>query len=144
MKQAKTILLTAFWSSIAFALLMVIAFETELLPAGTMAAEQSVEFILLSVMEVVTVCLIPLALRLFKFRKVRRSLLSGDQAEKARALMGWGLVRMSMLCLPMIINTLFYYMFMSVAFGYMGIIGLLCLVFVYPSAQRCTDETSEE
>ena len=33
---------------------------------------------------------------------------------------------------------------MNVAFGYMGIIGLLCLVFVFPSKTRCESETANE
>ena len=48
---------------------------------------------------------------------------------------------MSLLADPMLINTLLYYVFMNVAFGYMAIIGLLSMVFVYPSKSRCEQET---
>ena len=48
------------------------------------------------------------------------------------------------LCLPMLINTFMYYQTMSPAFGYMAIILVLCLFFVYPSIGRCIEETSEE
>ena len=34
-------------------------------------------------------------------------------------------------------------MYMNVAFGYMAIIGALCLCFVYPSKDRCQLETSD-
>ena len=33
-------------------------------------------------------------------------------------------------------------MFMNVAFGYMAIILLLCLAFVWPTRQRCHDEAA--
>ena len=46
-----------------------------------------------------------------------------------------------MLCLPMLLNTLFYYMFgFSVAFGYMAIVLFLCLFMIYPSMKRCEYE----
>ena len=45
-----------------------------------------------------------------------------------------------MLCGPMMLNTWLYYQFMNVAFGYMGIIGLLSLAFVYPTRTRYIQE----
>ena len=52
---------------------------------------------------------------------------------------------MAMLCVPMTANTLLYYLFgLNVAFGYMGMICLLCLVFIYPSTARCTAETNDK
>jgi hypothetical protein len=40
----------------------------------------------------------------------------------------------------MMVNTWLYYMFMNVAFGYMAIILLLSLMFVYPSKVRCEQD----
>ena len=47
---------------------------------------------------------------------------------------------MLMLCLPMVANTLLYYIYMNVAFGYMAIILLLSLCFVLPTMARCEAE----
>ena len=47
-----------------------------------------------------------------------------------------------MIGLPMVANTWLYYQFMNVAFGYMAIIGLLSLCFIYPSHARCNQEVS--
>ena len=55
-----------------------------------------------------------------------------------------GMLRLSLLLIPMQVNTLLYYLYMNPAFGYMAIILLLCLPFVYPSMNRCLDETTEE
>ena len=44
---------------------------------------------------------------------------------------------------PWLINTFMYYQTMAPTFGYMAIILMLCLFFVYPSMERCVDETSE-
>jgi hypothetical protein len=56
------------------------------------------------------------------------------------ALMKWGQCRLAMLALPLFMNVLFYYLFMNTTFGYMGIILLLCMPFVYPSMNRCRAE----
>lgn len=144
MKKVRSLLLYTFWGFIALSVLMAFAFETDLLPAGVGAEEKSLDFVLLSVMELVTICLIPLALRLFKFSGIRRRLLTGTEDDRAQQLLRWGVSRMMLLCVPMFINTLSYYWFLNVAYGYMAIIGLLCLVFVYPSLQRCHDEISDE
>ena len=85
-------------------------------------------------MELLTLCIIPVSLRLFKFGAVSRRLVS------AESLLKYGMVRMLMLCLPMLANTLLYYLYMNVAFGYMAIIVFLCLAFVLPTKTRCESE----
>jgi len=91
-------------------------------------------------MEALTICLIPLALRLFKFDRIGKSLAEG----KEKSLLRWGTLRMMMICVPLMANTLFYYLFMNVAFGYMAIICLICLIFVNPTMGRCINETKSE
>ena len=54
-----------------------------------------------------------------------------------------GMTRLIILEAPMVINTLLYYIYMNTTFGYLGIILLLCLPFVFPSLSRCEDETTE-
>ena len=46
-----------------------------------------------------------------------------------------------MLLLPLWADTLLYYLYMNTTFGYLGIILVLCLPFVYPSESRCEAET---
>ena len=75
-----------------------------------------------------------MALRLFRFSAVARQLTT------TYALLRWGTLRLLMLCVPMVANTLLYYLYMNVAFGYMGIILLLCLAFVLPTKARCDAE----
>ena len=45
-----------------------------------------------------------------------------------------------MILLPMLANVVFYYLFMNVAFGYMGIILFLSACFILPTKARCEDE----
>lgn len=130
-------LVVLFWSSVLLALLLVLGFETDTLMPGAQAGASNYEYIATVVMELLTIVLIPLALRLFKFRRVKNDF----SANAEEALFRWGTVRMGMLADPMIINTLLYYIFMNVAFGYMAIIGLLSMVFIYPSKSRCEQES---
>jgi len=81
-----------------------------------------------------------LALKLFRFRKVHNDLIT----RKAPALRCWGLVRLGLLAILLVANTLLYYIYMNTAFGYMALIILVCLPFVYPSMGRCVAETEEE
>lgn len=119
-------------------LCIVSLFETGVVGSGAMADNHQLQFILLSVMELITICVIPLALWMFRARFIHRQLLD----DKAPALLKWGLIRMHMLVLPMLANTLLYYLTMSAAFGYMAIILFLCLAFINPSMARCVAETS--
>lgn len=141
MKKVRLILMLEFWIPLAVSLLLVILFESDILPVGWESAYGSKEFFIAVAMELISICAIPLALRLFKFKRVHREL-TDDPDNREKNLLKWGSCRLGLLCLPLFLNTLFYYMFMNVAFGYMGIILALCLFFVYPSLRRCNDETA--
>lgn len=131
--------MTIFLTSIAVGLVIVVIFENDLLPCGIMISDdKSVEFVVATIMELLTICVIPVALKLFRFKRISKLLTS------AEALSKWGTIRLLMLCVPMIVNTVFYYMFMNVAFGYMGIIIFLCLFFVVPTKERCRSEIKTE
>ena len=128
--------MTIFLTAIAVGLVI---FENDLLPCGIMISDdKSVEFVVATIMELLTICVIPVALKLFRFKRISKLLTS------AEALSKWGTIRLLMLCVPMIVNTVFYYMFMNVAFGYMGIIIFLCLFFVVPTKERCRSEIKTE
>ena len=135
MKHTRTVLMTTFCVFLAVAAVMVILFETEMLPTGLLKTEEkSDEFVLLCLMELLTICVIPVALRLFRFGSVARRLTTPE------ALLRWAGLRLYMLCVPLVVNLLLYYLYFNVAFGYMGIILLLCLFFVVPTRARCESE----
>jgi len=100
-----------------------------------MACDTQAEFMVSTLMELLTLACIPTALRLFKIPKVRNSL----RDEYIR----WALVRIMLLGLPLMVNTLLYYMYMATQFGYLAIIILVSMVFVYPSKARCETENEE-
>ena len=122
------------------ALVIIVLFETDVLPAGVKADDKQSEFVLTALMEIVSLGAAFMGLRLFKFKAIHNDLVS----RKETAMWKWGMTRLLILEAPMVINTLFYYIYMNTTYGYMGIMLLLCLPFVFPSLSRCLAETSEE
>ena len=131
--------MVVFITILTLSLLCVVIYETNVLETGSMADKKQDEFFALTVLELASLAGVVLALRLFKFKCIHNELVT----QKAPALLKWGLMRLALLELPMLSNTFFYYMFVNPAFGYMAIIQLLCLPFVYPSLNRCIAETEE-
>ena len=139
LKIAQRYLMLNFVLMIALCLLIVVLYECEILVSSDLSNNTQLVFSLQIVMEFASIIVIPVALKLFAFRPVRRRLLE----TKGTALLRWGTTRIQLLCVPMLVDTLLYYQTMWAGFGYLGIILLLCLFFVYPSMGRCIDETSE-
>lgn len=136
MKKTRQLLLLLFWGVLVLAVGLVVIFETDTLPCGIMADSKQTEFLLTALMELLTLADIYLALRLFKFDKVHHDLTT----RQVPALRQWGVIRLLLLLVPMLVNTLLYYIYMNTTFGYMAIILALCLPFVYPSEGRCRSE----
>lgn len=141
MKQTKYILTAEMLGSVLISLIIIVLYESGALLPGSFSDNANTEFLAVTFMEIITICMIPLSLKLFKFKKISLSL----KNDTNRGLTKWGTIRMAMLCVPMMVNTLCYYLFgFNVAFGYMGIIGLICLAFIFPSTSRCINETQTE
>lgn len=139
MKPIQHILMIQFAAAIGVSLLLVILFETGILPIGSLSQWLNAEFLCRCFMEVATLGGIWLALRLFKMAKVHTDLLR----RKEQALRCWGTVRLAILGGLMVVNTLLYYIYMQTTYGYMAIILLLCMPFVYPSMGRCLADVEE-
>ncbi len=96
-------------------------------------------FILQTVAILLSLAVVPLSLKLFSLAKVKEDLME----RKADALLKWGTLRLLMLGVVLIGNTLLYYMLgYEPAFGYLAIITALVLPFVVPTAARCDAEIS--
>lgn len=145
MQRTKNILMGEMLASIVFSVAAIVLFESDVLTVGVWTGKADLLFLTASVMELLTVSLIPMALYMFKMKKVNAWLTAdGDEDKVAGRLLSLGSLRMAMLCVPMMLNTVFYYMFgLSVSFGYMAIIFFLCLFMVSPSMRRCFAETTK-
>lgn len=140
MKKVSKQLIAFYTFQIVLALVVVVLFELEMLPTGIKADDKQSEFLMTAIMEIVSLGAAFLGLRLFKFKVISNDLVN----RKEKAMWKWGMTRLLILEAPMVINTLLYYIFMNTTFGYLAIILLLCLPFVYPSLNRCLAETTNE
>ncbi len=139
MERTVRLLKFFYYLPIGIALIIVVLFESDLIPSGGLYREdrEAVEFIVTTVMELLTICVIPLSLRLFKFGRIKRRLCASPAS-----LLRYGSLRLALLTAPMVVNTLLYYLYVAVPFGYLAIILLIAGIFVYPSKSRCMAETS--
>lgn len=127
-----------FWGMIIIPVIVALLYETNILLTGDFAGNgnEGAEFIITIVMELLTLAAIPLTLRLFK--------MAGDKICDEASLTRFSLIRLAILIFPLWANTLLYYLFMSATFGYMAIITLISMVFVYPAKQQISNDGSED
>ena len=121
-----------------FIVLIVIGlYETDILLVGALCnGNKEQEFIVTTILQILTICNIPLALRLFKFEGIKKII--NKKREKGHFHMAS--LRISLLTLPMIANIICYYLYMNVAFLYLTIILAISLVFIIPTKDRCDSE----
>ena len=117
-----------FWAVLALMLAAVILFETNEQLTGFLGMTEADEFKLLSVLEMLTLMSIFLMLRLFKFERIARQIEESPQ----RALLLWTSVRVAVMLVMIAANGLLYYGTMNTTFGYLAIIMMVSLPFVYP------------
>lgn len=140
MRSISRKLTIVYMSLAALALVLILLYETDILDAGMMEEQKQSEFIMTALMELVSLGAAFLGLRLFKFKAVHDDLVNRNEP----AMWKWGLIRLLILEVPMVVDTLLYYLYMNTTFGYLAVMLLLCLPFVFPSLNRCLAETSEE
>lgn len=126
-----------FWIPIVLSAIIIVSGELDIIPNGILANDKQVEFVIMSMMEILTIIAIPVALKLFKFKAIANKLASDTLLHFER----WGIVRLCLLNVLMVINLVCYYLFVGAGFGYLSIILFLSLFFVYPSLSRCYNET---
>ena len=125
---------------VAVMISIIVLYESGVLEPGVLADSKQTEFLAMTGMELTSLAGAFLGLRLFKFQKIHDELVT----MKEPALLKWGMLRLLILEVPMVSNTYLYYMYMNTTFGYLAIILLLCLPFVFPTQSRCIAETTEE
>lgn len=104
-------------------------------------ASRQQRFFCSTLMILLTIGLLPLSLRLFRFKAVSADL----QRRKAAALACWGTIRLAVLGLLLVLNTFLYFAFgFEAAYGYLAVVVLLCMPFVVPTKERCMAEVGEE
>ncbi len=104
-------------------------------------ASRQTRFIVSTLMILLTISLLPLSLRLFKFRRVSDDL----HQRQAAALRHWGTLRICVIGLLLVVNTFLYYAFeLESTYGYLAVVVLLCMPFIVPTKSRCEAEVQPE
>ena len=132
MNKTISLLRTVLIANVGVAVVFAALYELDILPSGILAGRPQDEFLSTISMELITIVFIPVALRLFKTKDVEKRLEEGN----IKAFRKWGLVRILMITVPIVLNTLLYYSFMNTTFGYMALILLICLPFIYPASRK--------
>ena len=132
MNKTISLLRTVLIANVGVAVVIAALYELDILPYGMFTGRPQDEFLSTISMELITIVFIPVALRLFKTKDVEKRLEEGN----IKAFRKWGLVRILMITVPLVLNTLLYYSFMNTTFGYMALILLICLPFIYPAVRK--------
>ena len=132
MNKTISLLRTVLIANVGVAVVIAALYELDILSSGMLAGRPQDEFLSTISMELITIVFIPVALRLFKTKDVEKRLEEGN----IKAFRKWGLLRILMITVPLVLNTLLYYSFMNTTFGYMALILLICLPFIYPASRK--------
>ena len=141
MKKTRNILMTLFCGFLLIAALLYVGGEFMQLDMAIWTdASRECQFVCTTLMILITIGLLPLSLRLFKFPRINSYLLK----HKSVALIRWGVIRLVIMGLLLVINTFMYYAFgYESTYGYLAIVTLLCMPCVVPTMKRCEAEVAE-
>ena len=141
-EQIKRILIiqkSAFLGVWTAPLLLVVLYETGLYQEGLLAGNAQMEYILQSVSILLTIGLIPFALRMFNLNLVKRiKELPLQQALKSYQT--WSLMRLALLFVPAIMALSFYYLTMNTTNLFCACMTLIATLFCVPSENRIKNE----
>ena len=120
-------------------LLIVVLYETGLYQKGILAGDAQMEYIFQSVSILLTIGLIPFALRMFNLNLVKRiKELPLEQALKSYQ--KWSDVRLCLLFVPAILGVSFYYLTMNTTNLFCACMALIATLFCIPSESRIKNE----
>ena len=120
-------------------LLIVVLYETGLYQEGLLAGNAQMEYILQSVSILLTIGLIPFALRMFNMNLVKRIKdLPLQQALKSYQI--WSFLRLALLFVPAILALSFYYLTMNTTNLFCACMALIATLFCVPSENRIKNE----
>ena len=141
-EQIKRILIiqkSAFLGVWTAPLLLVVLYETGLYQEGLIVGNAQMEYILQSVSILLTIGLIPFALRMFNLNLVKRiKELPLQQALKSYQT--WSLLRLALLFVPAIMALSFYYLTMNTTNLFCACMALIATLFCVPSENRIKNE----
>ena len=141
-EQIKRILIiqkSAFLGVWTAPLLLVVLYETGLYQEGLLAGNAQMEYILQSVSILLTIGLIPFALRMFNLNLVKR-IKDLPLQQALKSYQTWSLLRLALLFVPAIMALSFYYLTMNTTNLFCACMALIATLFCVPSESRIKNE----
>ena len=141
-EQIKRILIiqkSAFLGVWTAPLLIVVLYETGLYQEGLLAGNAQMEYILQSVSILLTIGLIPFALRMFNMNLVKR-IKDLPLQQALKSYQAWSLLRLALLFVPAILALSFYYLTMNTTNLFCACMALIATMFCVPSENRIKNE----
>ncbi|MBO5874588.1 MAG: hypothetical protein J6Q35_06140 [Rikenellaceae bacterium] len=133
------------WQIVAFILVWALPLvyallhETGVLSQGVLAGDAQMEYIFQTIGILMTIVLIPFALRIFNLNLVKRiQELPLQQALKSYRI--WADVRLALLVVPALINLQFYYLTLNNTGLFCAAMSLIASLFCVPSESRIKNE----
>ena len=133
------------WQIVAFILVWALPLvyallhETGALSQGALAGDAQMEYIFQTIGILMTIVLIPFALRIFNLNLVKRiQELPLQQALKSYRI--WADVRLALLVVPALINLQFYYLTLNNTGLFCAAMSLVASLFCVPSESRIKNE----
>lgn len=133
------------WQIVAFILVWALPLvyallhETGVLSQGALAGDARMEYIFQTIGILMTIVLIPFALRIFNLNLVKRiQELPLQQALKSYRI--WADVRLALLVVPALINLQFYYLTLNNTGLFCAAMSLVASLFCVPSESRIKNE----
>lgn len=123
----------------ALPVLLAFLYETDVLPKGLYAGDSRTDYILQNIGILLTIGMIPFALRIFSLHLVKRvKELPLLQALKSYRL--WSDIRLCLLFVPAFLNIQFYYLTLNTTGLFCALMALIATLFCVPSRNRILNE----
>lgn len=120
-------------------LLCVVLGEAEVIENGQYQGNAQMEYILQSIGILLTIGLIPFALRIFSLNLVKR-IQELPLTEALKSYQRWGEVRLFLIAVPALLNVQFYYLTLNTTGLFCAVMALIASLFCVPSENRLKNE----
>lgn len=120
-------------------ILLCVLYETGILTDGIFCGDARMEYMLQTVCILLTICLIPLSLRLFNLNLVKH-IKELPLEEALKSYRCWSEIRLLLLCVPVLLNTSFYYLTLNTTGVFCASMVLIASFFCLPTESRIINE----
>lgn len=124
-------------------ILLLIAYETDLLPVGLYAGDARMMYVWETVGILIAIVCVPLSLKLFNFIH-KKTIDNVNLAEALSKYTFWSGIRLAILEVAVLLNVFVYYLTLSNVGGFCALIALTASLFCFPGEKRLRQELNLE